>query len=74
MRTPEEIKSHANDYKDRAWEDYSIEELGQWVHLLITRSYHRKDVKKALKDIEDAENYWHMMKSHIDSARTNVSV
>lgn len=69
MNTPETIKSHAKDYNDRAWEQYSIQELGNWVHLLVKRASHRSDATKRAKDLYDAQNYLNMIQSHVDSQR-----
>jgi hypothetical protein len=66
METPESIKSHADDYKNKAWQDYSLAELGQWVHLFCKRSQHRNDRKKEVKDLYDAQNYLNMMQEHIN--------
>jgi hypothetical protein len=64
--TPEEIKTHAGDYNDRAWEDYSLQELGRLVHLLAKRSTHRARAAKRDKDLYDARNYLRMMEAHLD--------
>jgi hypothetical protein len=58
---PTAIKEHQPDYKDRAWEQYSMEELGQWVSLLTKRATHRKNPEKMKKDLYDARNYLSMM-------------
>lgn len=69
MKTPNRIKSHANDYKDKAWEQYTLSKLGQWVYLLAKRSQHRTTLEKKNKDLYDAENYLKMMKAHLDHLR-----
>ena len=69
MKTPESIKSHAADYKNGSWQDYSIEELGHWVHLLVKRSQHRDNPIKAAKDLEDAQNYLNMIQARVDHAK-----
>lgn len=60
MATPEQIKPHADKYKDGTWRNYTYEELAQWVNLLIKRASHRTDVRKAEKDLTDANNYMMM--------------
>ena len=49
METPSNIKKHAGDYNDRAWEEYSFAELGNFVHLLAKRSEHRSNPEKKKK-------------------------
>ena len=61
------IEAHAVDYKSRAWEAYTLAELGQWVHLLATRSGHRDNPEKRAKDLYDARNYLDMMKQKLDA-------
>lgn len=68
MRTPETIKAHASDYKDQAWRQYSIQELGNFVHLLVKRSSHRAEPEKRKKDLYDARNYLAMIEAHISEA------
>lgn len=55
------MKNHEMDYKEDAWKQYSIQELGQWVHLLSTRAQHRSNDEKRKKDLYDARNYLNMM-------------
>jgi hypothetical protein len=66
--TPAEIMPHANKYIPDAWRDYTVQELGQWVHLLHKRASHRADAEKKAKDIDDAKNYWRMIGKHLDAA------
>lgn len=63
--TPESISLHSNDYKHRAWTDYSLAELGQWIALLAKRSSHRSNLKKRAKDLHDARNYLNMLESQV---------
>ena len=55
------LVAHAHDYKKDAWKAYTLEELGNWVHLLAKRSTHRADPEKRRKDLDDAKTYWDMM-------------
>lgn len=64
-KTPESIKEHSKDYQNGAWRDYEPFELGFWVHLLMKRSIHRATKEKALKDLEDAQNYLNMLQSEL---------
>lgn len=73
MRTPEGILPHSKKYKDRAWQNYTLTELGDWVHLLAKRSQHRTDPAAAIKDITDAQNYLDMMEAHLQDLRTRLS-
>jgi hypothetical protein len=59
--TPEQIKSHAGDYKNQAWQEYTEEELSWWVRLLTKRAGHRTDEAKKAKDLYDAGNYQSML-------------
>lgn len=69
MKIPNSIKAHASKYTDGAWEQYTVDELGAFVHLLLKRAVHRVDLDKRRKDIEDAQNYLSMMQSHIDRVK-----
>ena len=66
--TPVEILKYDKDYKNKSWMQYSVEELGKWVHLLVKRAEHRTNSVKKQKDIHDARNYWRMMGAYIDAA------
>lgn len=72
METPESIRDRQLDYKDKAWEQYTPQELGNWVHLFLKRSQHRVDKEKAVKDITDAQNYLNMLQAHVDAARESM--
>jgi hypothetical protein len=61
MQTPEQIIPHANDYKNKAWQQYTEEELGWWVRLLTKRAEHRDNEDKKAKDLYDAGNYQAML-------------
>ena len=69
MNTPESIIPHAPKYNDRAWEQYSLQELGNWVHLFAKRATHRTDADKRAKDLTDAQNYLDMMQAHLNDLR-----
>jgi hypothetical protein len=70
MAAPEELRLHEPDYKPGAWRQYTLAELGQWVHLLATRAGHRADAAKRKKDLDDARNYWRMMGACLDELET----
>jgi hypothetical protein len=63
--TPERIKEHSEKYKRGAWRDYSIDELGHWIHLLAKRSTHRTYEANRMKDLEDAQSYLSMIQAHL---------
>lgn len=65
MQTPDSIQEHAGKFKEDAWMQYSPEQLGQWVSLLLTRADHRADPAKRAKDLADARNYYDMLGEHI---------
>ena len=48
---PEEIKPHSNDYYLGSWAQYTLQELGNWVHLLHKRSLHRTNRDKQAQDV-----------------------
>ena len=57
----ENIKKHQVDYKPKAYEAYTIQELGNFVHLLAKRATHRANAEKKAKDLYDAGNYLAMI-------------
>jgi len=61
---------HQVDYKDGTWQDYTLYELGYWVHLLAVRSQHRSNPKKRVKDLYDAQNYLDMMQACLNGLKT----
>jgi hypothetical protein len=60
------LEKHQKDYKPNAWKNYSIFELGLWVHLLTKRAMHRNNEEKRGKDLYDAQNYLNMMQAKLD--------
>ena len=69
METPDSIQDHAKDYNRDAWQQYTLQELGMWVHLLVQRAQMRKAKGKMKKDLYDAQNYLDMMQEHIEAAK-----
>lgn len=65
--TPGSLKANEENYKPAAWEDYTLAELGHWVHLFAKRAGHRANVEKRLKDLRDAQNYLDMMQAKLNS-------
>lgn len=59
------IEKHKEDYKEDAWKNYTITELGNWVHLLCKRAEHRDNNEKAKKDLYDANNYLWMIEQKL---------
>ena len=72
MNEPKGIQSHAADYKPQAWEQYTLAELGWWVHLFATRAGHRDNPEKRAKDLYDARNYLAMMAAKLDAIEGKV--
>lgn len=66
LETPEQIKEHSTKYYADAWMEYTPEELGQWVCLLMKRSGMRTQMEKANKDALDARNYLRMLEAHLN--------
>ena len=52
-----------DDYNNRAFDEYTNEELEWWVHLLTKRAQHRKNEEKRIKDLYDASVYKNMLKN-----------
>jgi len=71
-KPPEEIEEHSKDYYIGSWADYSLQELGDWVHLLHKRATHRTNLEKKEKDLRDARNYWIMMGAWLDEAEAET--
>ena len=72
METPKSIEHHQVDYKEGIWQQYSLLELGSWVHLFCKRAYHRIKREKIEKDLHDAQAYLDMMQAHIDEAKESL--
>jgi len=58
-----------------SYKNYTIAELGHWVHLSVKRAGNREFsekpgevLEKREKDLMDAQNYLDMMQAHIDAA------
>jgi hypothetical protein len=69
IETPPALLAHEEDYHPEAWQQYTLAELGWWVHLLATRAGHRASPEKRQKDLDDAQNYLSMMQAILDSRR-----
>lgn len=78
LKTGEENKMnldmHDADYKRHAWQQYTLMELGNWVHNLVKRATHRANGEKALKDLHDAKNYLGMMEEKLKDTAKNLGV
>lgn len=72
--TPQSCESHQGDYKEKAWEMYSLDELGGIVHFFTKRSKHRKHLGKREKDLTDAQNYLNMMQSKLTEEKETFLV
>lgn len=68
------FENHSGDYSPDAYLEYSYEELGQWVGLLMKRANMRTTVEKMNKDIGDARNYLAMMEAKLTSEIGEISV
>ena len=51
------LKENQPKYHEKAWQDYTEQELEWWVKLFRKRADHRKDPEKRAKDLQDAKNY-----------------
>ena len=72
LEEPAELSEHSTKYNDNAWRDYTVAELGMFVHLLVKRAEHRADIEKKTKDLNDAQNYLRMMQAHITAMRAGT--
>lgn len=63
------FSDHDAEYKPAAWKQYTLEELGKWVHLLAMRAEHRMPGEKREKDLYDAQNYLDMMQEKLNSLK-----
>ena len=72
MNTPDSILPHQPDYQQAAWQQYTIDELGHWVHLLAKRALHRAHQAKRVKDLYDARNYLAMIVAHLDAIEAST--
>lgn len=66
---PESLVAHQSKYREGAWDEYSIDELGQWVHLLAKRATHRTDPEKRAKDLTDAQNYLDVIQAKLNALK-----
>lgn len=69
LEDPQSIVPHAPDYSDSAWKEYSVSELGWWVHLLVRRAGMRSNPEKKSKDLMDAQAYLDMIQAHVNAAK-----
>lgn len=63
------IEKHEKDYKPEAWKQYTLGELGMWVHLLNKRAEMRSNQEKEEKDLYDASNYLWMLEQKLKEGR-----
>jgi len=68
------LEKHQTDYKPKAYENYSVKELGDFVHLLSKRATHRSNKDKATKDIYDAKNYLTMITLKLKSIASGLDI
>lgn len=68
------IASHQSDYKPEIWKNYSLQELGIWVHLFHKRALHRLNKEKATKDLHDAKNYLWMIEQNLKARATELDI
>ena len=67
------IAKHQADYKPDIWRNYTIEELGNWIHLFNKRATHRTNNERARKDLYDAKNYLWMIKENLKSTARSLA-
>lgn len=74
LTNPDSLQPHEKSYKTQAWANYTISELGDWIHLLVKRNRHRSDPEKRKKDLYDARNYWLMIGKMLDAEEAESQV
>ena len=74
METPQSIVKDEANYITAAWQDYTLDELGHWVHLLARRAEMRAPgaIEKARKDLTDAQAYLDMAQAHLNAVKARV--
>ena len=68
------IEKHQLDYRKGIWKQYSIQELGMWIHLFHKRASHRDNNEKATKDLYDAKNYLWMIEQNLKSRAEELGI
>ena len=68
------IEQHQKDYKEEIWKQYSLQELGNFVHLFHKRASHRSNLEKATKDLHDAKNYLWMMEAMLKERSEELEI
>ncbi len=71
---PNPLEKHQEDYKQHAWTRYSIQELGNFIHLFNKRSSHRANIEKATKDLHDAKNYLWMIEEKLKATAKESNI
>jgi hypothetical protein len=70
METPANIQPHQSKYQPDAWQEYTLLELGSWVHCLAQRAAHRRERAQRTNDLEEAQNYLDMMRARLNALQT----
>lgn len=68
------LEVHQKDYKPEIWRQYTLQELGNFVHLFHKRAFHRSNIEKAKKDLYDAKNYLWMMEQKLKNSADNLGI
>lgn len=71
-KTPDSIVKDEPNYKPAAWQEYTLAELGAWVHLFTKRAGMRDNADKARKDLQDAQAYLDMMQANVDAMKAAI--
>jgi hypothetical protein len=74
MKKKTVLEKHQKDYKEDAWKEYSLEQLGEWISLLNERAYHRTTVDKSKKDLHDAKNYHYMIGERLKESAKELGI
>ena len=67
-------ETHSLDYKPGSWTDYTIEELGQFVHLLTKRAKHHTNSDEIAKDLYAAYSYLDMMRAKVQAVQSLLGI
>jgi len=68
------LEKHKPDYKPKAYEAYTITQLGGIVEFFAQRASHRTNEEKKRKDLYDAKNYLWMMEQKLRKKCSDLGI
>jgi len=74
MLLPKNLKE-SEDYEGGSWHaDYTLQELGNWVHLLDKRAKHRFKKEEKIKNLTNARNYITIMEAMLNDTEESLGL